>query len=110
MKKYISGIVAIVIAIAAVAFTKPSGNAKRAGSWFTYDAINTPPQNQASSYTFEGSHTTCPDDQRLCAIHIVNDNDGVLQQSELDALLQQENPGNPTTFPGQSDDVDFRGN
>lgn len=112
MKKYISGVIAITAAVVAVAFTYPQRNDQRAGTWFTYDVINTPPQNMASSYTLEGSHTACSENKRLCAIFIEGDTDGILQQSELNALLQQENPGtmNPTTFPGESDAVDFRAN
>lgn len=110
MKKYISGIIAVIVAVVALAFTTPQENNQRAGSWFTYKVTSTPPQELASSYTFEGSHTPCANDQRLCAIFIEGDTDGILQQSELNTLLQQENPGvsNPTTFPGESDAVDFR--
>lgn len=78
-------------------------------AWFSYNSIG--PQNLASSYTYMESPAECEGEAVLCAIKIEspsqNPEDG-LHQDDLDALLTQENPSNPTVFPEESDNVSFR--
>ncbi|WP_196937368.1 hypothetical protein [Sphingobacterium pedocola] len=78
-------------------------------AWFAYDGVGL--QNSASSYIHMETPASCEGNTTLCAIKVDNPSqnpeDG-LDQSDLNALLAQENPSNPTEFPAESSNVEFR--
>jgi len=105
MKKFkisMIAVVAIVMGIAASAFTAPSRHLTDA--WFTINASEDP--NLASSYTYVGTSSPCSGSSVLCAIEGVRDSsnpDQPLQNSVDDASMASSNFTQPVT--GQ---VDFK--
>ncbi|HEY8659195.1 MAG TPA: hypothetical protein VIL78_09165 [Hanamia sp.] len=102
IKVSIFAVIAIVMGIAASAFTVPSAHLTDA--WFTINAGADP--NLASSYTYVGTSSPCSGSSVLCAIEGVRDGsnpDQPLQSSVDDASMASSDFTQPVT--GQ---VDFK--
>lgn len=105
MKRFkisIFAVIAIVMGIAASAFTAPQTNLS--DGWFTLNANSDP--TQASSYTYSGTTSPCSGSDVLCAITGTKDamNPTRPQQSDVNAAYSASNQfKNPVS--GQ---VDFK--
>ncbi|HSV10123.1 MAG TPA: hypothetical protein VLI68_05100 [Hanamia sp.] len=99
MKKFkisMIAVVAIVMGIAASAFTVPKTNLTDA--WFTINTGSDP--NLASSYTYVGTTSPCSGSTQLCAIEGVRDGsnpDQPLQSSVDDAATASSNFTQPVS-------------
>jgi hypothetical protein len=97
MKQKFFGLLAVVIAVAALAFTTPH---KTTGSWFLYDGTHS--QSLTSSYTLSTQQPpACAETTRLCAIFIDDDVNGILSAQELQDALDEHGDG--STFPAPED-------
>jgi hypothetical protein len=95
MKQRLFGLLAVLLAIAAVSFTTPKSTFTT--YWYTF---NSGSQNSIGSYSSVGTTVDpgCADVTRLCAIAIPNDN-GSLSQGELQDALDTYGDGTSFTSP-----------
>jgi len=94
MKKFkisLFAVIAIVMGIAASAFTAPV-NRPNVNQWFTYDGSG--PLNNPSSYTYSGTTATCSGHVQFCefnGIRQASPNDMLPTQASLDNASSQSN-------------------
>jgi hypothetical protein len=94
MKKYLFGLFAVVLAVAAVAFTNKPQKVRLEDRWYTYNP-SLGQQNQVGSYEFfDVVSPECPDATTLCAIRV----DGAINQNKLNALLATDDSNQDGIF------------
>ena len=103
LKISIVAVIAIIMGIAASAFTIPKTSPS--DSWFTIQNLSLP--NSASSYTYYGTSSPCSGNDVLCAIEGTRDPANMSQPLQSSVNAASAESGN---FSHAATDVDFQSN